>query len=182
MILTFVDSATPEQREAVRVAVTRRGIGYTASDAALVLGAALAQDDALTIAAMPGVAKVTATGEPPATLHEAMFAWAAGAATVLGVLVLVAANLQATLGRAADPLRTPSDLRPSWPLIPWYAAVDKAPPFVPVPLLFVLAALVLFFWPTLGRRLAQSHPGYHTLAGIVALAAVAGLAVVEVLR
>jgi quinol-cytochrome oxidoreductase complex cytochrome b subunit len=98
---------------------------------------------------------------------------------VIGVATIVAANLPATIGAPADPLRTPSPLRPSWPLLPWYAAVDQAPSWLPVPLLFVLAALLLFFWPDVARPLATKRPVAHALIGIAALLVVAGLVALE---
>jgi cytochrome b/b6/petD-like protein len=181
MRVRFAPDATRSQREAVLAALASRGLAAS-SDDGFVRVQGLVADDALALAAMPGVVEIAPVEEPQATLREAIFTWTCGAATVLGVLVLFAANLAPTLGAPADPLRTPATLRPSWPLTPWYAAVDRAPSWVPVPLLFLVAAAVLFFWPNLARRFATEHPRLHALVGVAALALVAGLAVLEVTR
>jgi quinol-cytochrome oxidoreductase complex cytochrome b subunit len=115
-------------------------------------------------------------------VRDAILTWTMGAATVLGVLTIAAATLPAMLGEPADPLRTPSPLRPSWPLFAWYAAVDRSPSWVPVPLLFLLAALLLFFWPDVARPLATKRPLVHTALGAVALLVAAALTALEILR
>jgi quinol-cytochrome oxidoreductase complex cytochrome b subunit len=117
-----------------------------------------------------------------ATMGEALMLWVAGAATILGVLLLIACNVGNTIGQRADPLRTPGELRPSWPLLPWYAAEEAVPSRVPVAFLLCVAALVLYFWPRLGRGLAERRPALHAALGIATLLLVAALAAMEATR
>jgi hypothetical protein len=182
MKIVFVPAATPAQRDAVAVALRARGVECDAADGGLATAGDLDADDALALAAMPGVATIEPSPAPASTVREAILTWAAGAATVLGVLSIAAANLPANIGAHADPLRTPSPLRPSWPLYAWYAAVDKSPTWLPVPLFFVLAALLLFFWPDLARPLATKRPAVHAVLGLAALLVVFGLVAVEMRR
>lgn len=182
MILRFGPDATLAQRDAVLAVLQKFSVRTTSEDGTLVLLDELEAGEAIEVAAMPGVAEIARLAPNQASLREALMHWVAGAATVIGVLAIVAANLSPTIGRPADPLRTPAALRPSWPLIPWYVAEDRAPRWVPVPLLLVLAALVLFFWPRIGRRIAETRPALHTLIGVAALAGVLGLVALEVAR
>jgi quinol-cytochrome oxidoreductase complex cytochrome b subunit len=82
----------------------------------------------------------------------------------------------------ANPLRTPGVLRPSWPLLAWYSAVDRAPSWLPVPLFLVLALVALVFWPNVAGRLAEKKPALHTACGIAAIAALLALVALEVMR
>jgi hypothetical protein len=182
MMLRFTENATTHEREAVAAAAARREVGATATPGGLILEGAVADEDILLLAAMPGVAEIGPDAHGPETVFEAVLGWVAGAATVFGLLAIVASNLPATVGLKADPLRTPGVLRPSWPLYPWYSAVDRAPSWVPVPFLFVLALFVLLFWPNLARRVAEKSPLLHTVLGVAALLAVAGLVALEVAR
>lgn len=182
MRILLQPDATAAQREALVKEALARGLEAEGDDAALDLTPAPDPEDAIALAAMPGVASI---GDAPAaagTVRERILTWALGGSAVLGVLAIVAANLSPAVGAPADPLRTPSPLRPSWPLLAWYAAVDRAPAWVPVPFLFVVAALVLFFWPDIASRLAAKRPLLHTLIGVAALLAVAGLVALEASR
>jgi len=182
MMLLFTPDATTPQREAVAAAAARREIGSTATPGGLILEGALDDEDALLLASMAGVAEIRPDASGPETVYESVLAWVAGAATVLGLLAIFASNLPATVGVKADPLRTPGVLRPSWPLLAWYAAVDTAPSWVPVPFLFVLGLFALLFWPNVARRVAEKKPLLHTAFGVVALITLAGLVALEVVR
>jgi hypothetical protein len=182
MRIVFVPGATSAQRDAVAGALRTRGVECESDDGGLSTAGDFDADDALALAAMPGVATIEPSAASTATVREAILAWAGGAATVLGILSIAAANLPANIGAHADPLRTPSPLRPSWPLLAWYAAVDKSPSWLPVPLFFVLAALLLFFWPDLARPLATKRPALHAALGVAALLLVAGLVALEMGR
>lgn len=182
MILRFLPGATPAERAEVAAAVRRSGAACDERDGLLVLDEPLAADDAVAIAAMPGVAAIAPRAPDMATMGEALMLWVAGAATILGVLLLVACNVGSTIGQRADPLRTPGALRPSWPLLPWYAAESAVPPQVPIALLLCLAAVVLFLWPRLGRGLAEKRPALHAALGVASLLLVAALAAMEAMR
>jgi hypothetical protein len=182
MMLRFTENATTHEREAVAAAAARREMGATATPGGLVLPGVVAAEDVLLLAAMPGVAEVAPEAQGPETVFDAVLGWVAGAATVLGVLAIVASNLPATVGVKADPLRTPGVLRPSWPLIAWYSAVDRAPSWVPVPFLFVVALVALLFWPNVAGRLAEKKPALHTAIGAAAILALAALVALEVSR
>jgi quinol-cytochrome oxidoreductase complex cytochrome b subunit len=182
MRIEFLPEATDAQRTAVREALGRLGVGFAEEDGGLALSETPAEADATSIAALAGVASIGPSHVPANTVRDSIHTWTMGAATVLGLLSIAAAALPASLGTHADPLRTPSPLRPSWPLLAWYAAVDKAPSWLPVPLLFLLAALLLFFWPDVARRLAQSRPALHAALGAAALLAVLGLLAMELGR
>jgi hypothetical protein len=182
MMLRFTENATTHEREAVAAAAARRDVAATPTPGGLVLEASVADEDVLALAAMPGVAAVAPAADERETVFESVLVWAAGAATVLGILTLVAANLPATVGAKADPLRTPGVLRPSWPLLAWYAAVDRAPSWVPVPLFFVLALVLLFMWPNVARRVAETKPALHTAIGAVAILGLAALLALEAAR
>lgn len=177
MRLVFRTDATPAQRDAAREALRSRGIEFTDESDGLALAAA--PEDAAAVAALAGVESI---GVPATTVRDAILTWTTGALTVLGVLTILTASLPAMLGSPADPLRTPEPLRPSWPLLGWYAAVDSAPSWVPVPLLFLLAALLLFFWPDVARPLATKRPLVHAALGAAALLAAAALTAMELAR
>jgi hypothetical protein len=181
MRIVFAPMATAAHREAVVAALRGRDVECVADDHALSIDGDLDADDALAVAAMPGVASVEQSSAAW-TVRESILTWAGGAAAVLGVLSIAAANLPASVGAHADPLRTPSPLRPSWPLLAWYAAVDKSPSWLPVPLFFVLAALLLFFWPDIARPLATKRPALHAALGVAAILVVAGLVALEMNR
>ena len=116
------------------------------------------------------------------TMRESALRWVAAACVVLGVLVLAASNLPPGLGPPADPLHTPSDLRPPWPMLAWYALVDRAPAGFPVPILVVAACALLLLWPFLARRLADRRPGIHAAVGAAAILAGGALALLGLLR
>jgi hypothetical protein len=182
MRIVFAPAATPAQRDAVVDALRARGVECASDDVGLTTAGDLDADDAFAVAAMSGVAALEPSAAQTATVRDAVLAWAGGAAAVLGVLSIAAANLPSSIGAHADPLRTPSPLRPSWPLFSWYAAVDRSPPWLPVPLFFVLAALLLFFWPDVARPLATKRPGVHAALGLAALLVVAALVALEMGR
>jgi hypothetical protein len=182
MRLDFLADATDAQRDAVREALRRLEIAFADESGGLALYEAPAPSDATALAALAGVASLRPSPAPPSTVRDAIHTWTMSAATVLGLLTLTAVALPASLGAHADPLRTPSPLRPSWPLLAWYAAVDRAPSWLPVPLVFLLAALLLFFWPDVARRLAEKRPAVHAALGVAALLAVAGLLALELGR
>jgi len=182
MMLRFTENATTHEREAVAAAAARREIEATATPGGLELPGAVAAEDVLLLAAMPGVAEVGPDSQGPETVFDAVLGWVTGAATVFGVLAIVASNMPATVGVKADPLRTPGVLRPSWPLLAWYSAVDRAPSWMPVPFLFVVALFALFLWPNIARGVAERKPALHTAIGAAAILALAGLVVLEVSR
>jgi hypothetical protein len=182
MILRFAPTSTSVEREAVVAALAAQGIDSTPRDGALLLHDEIPAEDVLVLAAMPGVAEIAAARDGTSTRGESILLWFAGAAAILGVLVILACNTGTALGQRADPLRTPGALRPSWPLLPWYAAVDLAPSMVPVSTLLLVAAIALFAWPTVGRAFAEKRPGLHAALGVAVLLFVAALAVMEVTR
>ncbi len=182
MILRFASGATAGERAEVSAAVRRTGAPCAEKDGLLVLDEPLSEDDAVAIAAMPGVAEIGPRAPDMATMGEALMLWVAGAAAILGVLVLIACNVGNAIGQRADPLRTPGALRPSWPLYPWYAAESAMPGRVPVALLLCVAAVVLFSWPRLGRGLAERRPVLHAALGIAVLLLVAALGAMEAVR
>ncbi len=173
MILRFDPSAPPGDRRAVAEALDALEVDVQDLDEVLVLGRALEEDEALRIAAMRGVAAVSPADAGTLTVREDLLRWVAAACFVLGILVLLASQLPVGLGPPADPLRTPPDLGPAWPMLAWYALADRAPAAVPVPLLVLAGGLLLLAWPFLARRLAERRPAVH--AGIGALALLAGI-------
>lgn len=182
MIVRLHANASPAERDALLAALVRLGARATETSGGVEIEDALAAADAHEIAAMAGVAAIEAGETVRATRREAILDWIAGASAILGVLVVAAANLPAPLGLPADPLRTPPDLLPVWPLLAGYGAVDAAPAWLPAPLLLVVAALVLLFWPSVGRRLAERRPGVHAALGAAAVAGAVVLALREVVR
>jgi hypothetical protein len=181
MIVRLTSNASDAERAAVRSAIAERGIGFSASAGEILLASPLADDAAVAVAAMPGVASVERSrGET--SVGEALLLWVAGATALLGGLVLLAANTPGSLGHRADPLRTPGALRPSWPLLPWYSAVDQAPAWLPISAVLVVAAVVLFLWPRLGRGLAERRPALHTALGVAVLLLVLSLGLREAAR
>jgi hypothetical protein len=182
MRVRFASGADPAEREAVAAALSDLGVPSEADGDELRLLTWLAPEDAVAVAAMPGVRDVTGDDPHRTTLRDAMLRWLSGAALVMGVLTLVASNFPPELGEAPDPLSTPSTLRPPWPLLPWYAAVDRAPPWVPVWILPIAAVSIPFLWPLAARRFAERRPGLHTLLGVVAIVAAVLLAAWEMVR
>lgn len=182
MRVRFTEGATLAQCEAVSAALEASGVRILPAAGSLEVRGAFDDKLAVEVAAMPGVEAVEPSTAGLPTTRDAILEWVAGAALIVGVLVVLAANLSSPLGQRADPLRTPDMLRPSWPLLTWYAAVDRSPSWVPVPLLFATAALLLLFWPTVARRFAERHAVLHTALGLTALLAAAGLAAIEVMR
>jgi hypothetical protein len=179
VIVRLRPDASGGDREVVVAVLRSLGGRVTPGAASIETDTTLADDDAVRVASLPGVERVELSPAPPATLGEAALDFVAGAAAVLGVLVLVTAAVSAPLGPPADPMRTPPEVVPSWPLLAWYAAVDVAPAWAPVPLLFCVAAFALLVWPLLARCLATERPRLHTLLGVAALGLAAALAVRE---
>lgn len=142
----------------------------------------LQRDDAVAIAAMPGVRDVSGEDPERTSRRDAMLRWLSGAALVLAVLTLAAANLPAVLGEPADALVTPTSVRPPWPLLPWYAVVDRAPAWFPVALVPIVAIALPFAWPIVGRKFAEKRPGVHTLVGVVTIVVIVLLAAWEFSR
>lgn len=182
MRVRFTEAATLAECEAVTAALEAAGVEVSTDSGSFVLRGALDEKLAVEIASMPGVERLEPNPPGLPTVHEAILDWIAGAIVIVGVLVILASNFAAPLGERADPLRTPDMLRPSWPLLTWYSAVDRAPSWVPVPLLFAAAAVVLLFWPSIARRFAERHAVLHTALGLVALLLAATLAAAEVMR
>lgn len=179
MIVRLRPGTSAADRDAVAAELARLGGAVTPHDDAVETDGTLADDEAVRIAAMPCVARIELSPQAPATLGEAILDFVAGAAAVLGVLVLVTSLATPPLGPPADPLRTPHEVVPTWPLLSWYAAVDLAPSWAPVPLLFCVAALALLVWPLVAGRLAARHPRAHTLIGVGALLVATALALRE---
>jgi hypothetical protein len=179
MRIRFVPDASAADRDAVAAAAARRGLACDVVRQELSLTGRLRDDDAVALAAMQGVAEVV---DPHATRREVALLWLAGACATLGGLAIVAANLPARLGTPADPTRAPEPGGTAWPLLPWRAAMEQVPSWVPVPFLLALAAAALFAWPSLGRRLAERRPVLHAALGAAVLLLVAGLAAWELAR
>jgi len=182
MILRFVPGAAAPERGAVLAELQRLEVPAEEIEGAVRLGAELDPEEALRLAAMAGVLSIEAAPTATATVRESILDWIAAATAVLGVLVLVAANVPASLGAPADPLRTPAAVSPSWPLLPVYAAEDLLPPWVPVSVVVATGAAVLLLWPVLGRRLAEGRPRLHTALGVALLAGFVALTVMGVRR
>lgn len=182
MRVRFLPGAAAADREAVSAALSDLGVASEPEGDELRLLSWLQPEDAVAVAAMPGVRDVTGDDAHRTTQRDAMLRWLSGAALVMGVLTLVAANFPPDLGDAPDPLSTPETLRPPWPLLPWYAAADRAPAWLPVSLLPLAAVAIPFLWPFVGRRFAEKRPGLHTLLGVVAIVAAVLLAASELVR
>jgi len=182
VILRFSPGATDEERGAVAAAVEALGVPVTGSVGILVFGRPLAPEEALGIAALPGVAALLPEDPRAPTLREGLYRWTAASCLVLGLLVLLASHVPHQLAGPADPLRTPADLQPSWPLLAWYAFIDRAPGWVPVTLLPLLGTAVLLGWPWIAGRFADRRPRLHAALGVLALAAFAALAALGVAR
>jgi len=175
----FVAGAGDADRRAVVARLNALDVACRDDAAGVSADAVLDDEDALEIAKMPGVCAV-ATGA--GARRERALAWLGGAAATIGVMAIVAANVPSRLGASPDPARAIDGVRPPWPLLPWFAATEIVPDWVPTRLLLVLAAAALFAWPTIGRRLAERRPWLHAALGAAALALVAGLAAWEIGR
>ena len=101
---------------------------------------------------------------------------------MLGVLTLLAANFPAPLGTPADPLRTPENLRSSWPLLPVHGLVERGPDWLPVSLLPALALAMIVMWPVLAGGLARRRPRWHTAIGLVVTACMVWVTYLEIVR
>ena len=176
MIVRFDPTASPQDRGAVAEALEALEVDFQELEEILLLGRALAEDEAVRVAAMRGVAAVTPADAATLTRREDLLRWFAAACLVVGALVLAASHLPVGLGPPADPLRTPGDLLPAWPMLAWNALVDRAPAGFPVPLLILAACLALLAWPFLAGRLAERRPAVHAAIGVAALLAGVGLA------
>lgn len=182
MILRFLPTATGDERAAVRAALDDLDVEAQELEEILILGRALQEEEAVRVAALPGVAAVTPSDPTTVTLREDILRKVAAACLVLGVLFLLGSNLPPGLGPPVDPLVTPSGIRPAWPMLAWHALEDRAPAGTPAGLLVLLGGVALVAWPFLGRRLAERKPGLHAAVGALALAAGAALAVLGWLR
>ena len=182
MRVRFSPGATAADRVAAADALSDLGVASVEESGELRLLAWLAPEDAVSVAAMPGVQDVTGDDPSRTTVRDSMLRWLSNAALAMAVLTAAAANFPAELGLPPDPLVTPEALRPPWPLLPWYAAVDRAPPWLPVVLLPLLAVAIPFLWPLIARRFAERRPGLHTLLGVVTIIAAVLLASWEVVR
>lgn len=181
MILRFQPGATEAEREAVRTALEGLGVAATPAEGILHLSRPLEAGEAVPLGAMPGVAALLLRDPRSPTLRELLLRWIGVSSLVVGLLVLMASLFPALLGGPPDPLRTPSTLLPSWPLLPWYAAIDRAPAWVPVTILPLVGAAVVLGWPLLARRFAERHARLHTALGVAVLLLAAALALLEVL-
>jgi len=182
VILRFSPEASEAERAALADDLEARDIGFTDHGAFLVLDRELPGADAVRAASFPGVADLTPADPRLHTVREGFLRWTAAACAVVGVLVLVASLLPSSLGPPADPLRTPGEVRPSWPMLAWHAMDDRAPGWVPVPLLVPAACLLLLAWPFLAGKLAERRPAAHAAVGIAFLALGAGLALLGAMR
>ncbi|MCE9638099.1 MAG: hypothetical protein K8T90_20550 [Planctomycetes bacterium] len=182
MRVRFVVGAPEAELLAVSAALSDLGVLSQREGDELHLTSWLQHDDAVAIAAMPGVRDISGEDPNRITRRDAILRWLSGAALVMAVLTLAAANLPAVLGEPADALVTPSSVRPPWPLLPWYAVVDRAPAWFPVALVPMLAITLPFLWPVVGRRFAERRPGIHTLVGVVAIVVVVLLSAWEIVR
>ena len=182
MIVRFGPDATEDQRRTVVEALEAVEVEGQEVEDILILGRVLDEEEALRIAVLPGVAAITPADPKVLTLREDFLRWMAAACLVLGVLTLAAANLPVPLGPPADPLRTPADLRPEWPMLAWYSLLDRAPSWFPVTLVPLFGGLLLFAWPFVARRFAERRPALHAALGAAALLTGFVLALLEVLR
>jgi hypothetical protein len=182
VILRFSSTATDAERSALMADLDAREIEYRDFGTFLVLDRELAAEDAVRSASFAGVSDVTPADPRLHTVREGFLRWTAASCTVVGILVLVASLLPSSLGPPADPLRTPGDVRPSWPMIAWHTMDDRAPGWIPVPLLVVAASLVLLLWPFLAGKLAERKPAAHAAVGVLFLALGAALAILGVMR
>ncbi len=182
MILRFTPTAGEGERAALRADLEAQGVGFQDLGDFLVLDRELAEEEALRAGSFPGVRDLTPADPRLHTVRESFLRWTAAASMVVGVLVLAASLLPSRLGPPADPLRTPADLGPSWPMLAWHAMDDRAPGWIPVPLLVLGASLVLLCWPFLAGRLASRRPGLHAAVGVLVLALGAVLAILGAAR
>lgn len=182
MRVRFTATATEAERDAASAALTDMGVAHQREGAEIHVLSWLQQEDAVAVAAMPGVAEISGEDPNRTTRRDAILRWMSGAALVMGVLTLAAANFPAVLGEPADALVTPPSVRPPWPILPWYAVVDRAPGWFPVALVPILALAIPFLWPVVGRRFAEKRPGVHTLVGVVAIVVVVLLSAWEIVR
>ncbi len=182
MILRLSPAATEQARRSVMDALEAMEIEFQDYGEFLVLGGDVSGDDAVRLCAMEGVEGISPADRSLNTVRETFLRWTASNCFVLGILVLLAANVPAGMGPPADPLRTPRGLRPSWPMLPWQTLEDRAPPWLPVPLLVLVGSLLLLAWPFLARRLAERRPALHATVGAVVLLTGIGLALLGWLR
>lgn len=182
MILRFLPDATEEQRAAVLSALDRLDVEERVMAGMLLLDRDLSDEESVLVASMPGVESLSLSDPATVTVRENFLRWTAASALVLGILVLIAANLPSHLGPPADPLVTPGDLHPAWPMMAWYTLVNRLPGAVPVPLFILLAAVLLVAWPFLARKLAEKSPVLHGLVGAAVLVTGAVLAFMEMVR
>lgn len=182
MILRFASGAGDAERRAVLHELGKMEVPAEDAGDSLRLGAELDPEEALRLAAMPGVASIAAAPTATVTVRDTILDWIASATAVLGVLVVIAANFPPPLGGPADPLHTPATVRPAWPHLPIYAAEDLLPAWIPVSVVALTAGAIVLFWPLLGRRLAERAPRAHAALGVAVLASLVALAVVGVRR
>lgn len=182
MILRFQAGTAPEERAAVVDALEAMDVECSELEEMVLLGRDLDADEAVQVAALPGVASVAPGDRRALTVREDFLRRLAAASLVLGVLVLAASHVPVGLGPPADPLRTPTDLRPEWPVLAWYAFMDRAPAWCPSALAPLVVGLGILAWPFLGRRLAERRPAVHAALGAAAILAGLALAFAGVRR
>lgn len=182
MILRFSSTATDAERTALKDDLDARDVEYQDFGSFLMLDRELAAAEAIRAASFPGVSDLTPANPRLHTVRESFLRWTAATAMVVGILVLAASLLPSSLGPPVDPLRTPGDLRPPWPMLAWHTLDDRAPGWVPVPLLVLAGSLLLLAWPFLAGRLAERRPALHAAAGAVFLALGIALAALGVAR
>jgi len=182
MILRFSAEATQADRDAVEAALAALGRRVTPRNGTLVVEPLLTGHDAIAVAAMTGVEDLSFQGARLVTVRDVVLDWVAAGALIVGLVTLVAAQFPADLGRPADPMFTPGELPPAWPLLPIYALVERAPDWLPAVFFPVSTFLVVLFWPWIGRGLAQRKPALHTALGVLGLVLAGVLTVLEVLR
>jgi hypothetical protein len=179
VILRFEPAATLDERATVEAALREAGIRAIPTEGALLLRRTLTAEQLAELAAMPGVKGLFTGGRAYSTFRVAALGWVSAACAVLGMLVLLAANFPASLGSPADPLRTPEALDPAWPLLPLHGFVERAPDWAPTALLPLILAVLLLLWPVIGRGFARARPRLHATAGLVILAIVILLGLLE---
>lgn len=182
MILRFRSAATEEQRSAVAAALDAMDVDLRPMAGMILLDRDLNEEESIQVAALAGVESLEPSDAATVTVRENFLRWTAAASLVLAVLVLMAANLPTRLGPPADPLVTPTDLHPAWPMLAWYSLVNRLPAGVPVPLLVLATAVLLFAWPFAARRFAERRPLLHGLLGAAVLAAGLVLSFMELMR
>jgi len=182
VILRFQPDVTRADRARAEAALYEAGIRPHPREGALFFRTVLDAGELAELAALPGVESVSAEGRAYTTLRVSILGWIASACTVVGVLTVIAALFPAALGEPADPLRTPTDLQPTWPLLPTHGMSETSPDWFPSSMAPMFAFLAMICWPWLGRALAERSPRNHTAIGILVLLFVAWMGYLGVSR